>query len=113
MLDWEFTQEDDRGEWCWKAALQRLKRELLLLPRGSEDEAEGCFNQALKVARSQSAKSLELRAAMSLSRLWQKQDKSAAARGLLAGVYGWFTEGFETPDLIDAKALLEELEQLI
>ncbi|MCH8801286.1 MAG: AAA family ATPase, partial [Chloroflexi bacterium] len=113
VLDRAFTHVDDTGERFWKAELHRLKGELLLLPRGSEEEAEVCFNQALKVARSQSAKSLELRAAMSLSRLWQKQDKSAAARGLLAGVYGWFTEGFETPDLIDAKALLEELEQLI
>ncbi|MCH8282607.1 MAG: hypothetical protein IIC96_18255 [Chloroflexi bacterium] len=111
VLDRAFTHVDDTEERFWKAELHRLKGELLLLPRGSEEEGGVCFNQALKVARSQSAKSLELRATMSLSRLCQKQDKSAAARGLLAGVYGWFTEEFDTPDLIDAKAMLEELEQ--
>lgn len=81
----------------------------MLLPGGSEDQAEECFDQALEVARGQSAKSLELRAATSLARLWQQQGKKAEARELLGGVYGWFTEGFDTPDLVDAKALLEEL----
>ena len=74
-----------------------------------EGGAEACFQNALKVARSQSAKSLELRAAMSLSRLWQRQGKTAEARQLLGDIYGWFTEGFETADLKQAKALLEEL----
>jgi class 3 adenylate cyclase/predicted ATPase len=72
-------------------------------------EAEACFQQALTVARRQQAKSLELRAALSLSRLWQRQGKRAAARALLAPTYGWFTEGFDTPDLKEAKALLDEL----
>ena len=72
-------------------------------------EAEACLQQALDVARRQQAKSLELRAAMSLSRLWQCQGKRAAARELLAPIYGWFTEGFDTADLQDARALLEEL----
>jgi predicted ATPase len=72
--------------------------------------AEACFHQALAIARHQQAKSLELRAAMSLSRLWQQQDKRAEAYALLAPIYHWFTEGFDTADLQDAKALLEALE---
>ena len=72
-------------------------------------EAEACFRQALAVARRQQAKSLELRAAMSLSRLWQQQGKRAEAHDLLAPIYGWFTEGFDTADLQEARALLAEL----
>jgi predicted ATPase len=72
-------------------------------------EAEACFRQALDIARRQHAKSLELRAAISLSRLWQWQGKSAAARELLAGIHGWFTQGFDTADLQAAKALLDTL----
>jgi predicted ATPase len=72
-------------------------------------EAEACFQQALDVARRQEAKSLELRAAMSLSRLWQQQGKRAEARELLAPIYGWFTEGFDTADLQEARVLLEAL----
>jgi predicted ATPase len=71
-------------------------------------EAESCFHKALTIARHQQAKSFELRAAMSLSRLWQQQDKRAAAYDVLAPVYGWFTEGFDTVDLQAAKALMEE-----
>jgi predicted ATPase len=71
--------------------------------------AEECFQQALAIARRQQAKSLELRAAMSLSRLWQQQGRRAAAHQLLAEVYGWFIEGFDTADLQEAKALLEAL----
>jgi predicted ATPase len=74
-----------------------------------QKEAEACFQRALDVARRQEAKSLELRAAMSLSRLWQHQGKRAEARELLAPIYGWFTEGFDTADLQEAKALLEAL----
>ncbi len=74
-----------------------------------QEEAEACFQQALAVARHQQAKSLELRAAMSLARLWQQQGKRAKAYELLAPVYGWFTEGFDTADLQEAKALLEAL----
>ena len=73
-------------------------------------EAEACFQRALDVARRQETKSLELRAAMSLARLWQQQGKHAEARALLAPVYDWFTEGFDTADLQEAKGLLEELE---
>jgi hypothetical protein len=75
----------------------------------AEAEAEECFRQALEVARKQSAKSLELRAVMSLSRLWQRQGKKDEARQMLAEIYGWFTEGFDTKDLQEAKALIEEL----
>ena len=76
---------------------------------GQPAEAETCFQQALDMARRQQAKSLELRAAMSLGRLWQQQGKRAEAHELLAPVYGWFTEGFDTADLQEAKALLEAL----
>ncbi len=70
-------------------------------------EAEECFWKAIDIARQQSAKSLELRAVMSLSRLWQQQGKKEEARQMLAEIYGWFTEGFDTKDLQEAKALLE------
>src|SRR5215467_13567362 len=94
----------------YEAEIHRLKGELLLA-RSAENqvEAEACFHEALTIARHQQAKSLELRAAMSLARLWQQQGKRAEARALLAPVYGWFTEGFDTADLQDAKALLEAL----
>ena len=72
-------------------------------------EAETCFQHAIAVAQQQSAKSLELRASVSLARLWHQQGKTTEARDLLAPVYDWFTEGFDTADLKDAKALLEEL----
>jgi predicted ATPase len=74
-------------------------------------QAEACFQQALAIARRQQAKSWELRAAMSLARLWQQQGKRAEAQALLAPVYGWFTEGFDTSDIQDARALLGELER--
>ena len=72
-------------------------------------QAAACFHQALDVARSQQAKSLELRAATSLARLWRAQGKRQEAYDLLAPIYGWFTEGFDTADLQEAKALLDEL----
>ncbi len=72
-------------------------------------QAEDCFHQSIEIARRRQAKSLELRAAMSLGRLWQKQGKRAEARQLLAQVYGWFTEGFDTADLKEARTLLDEL----
>jgi TOMM system kinase/cyclase fusion protein len=98
------------GDRHHEAELYRLKGELLLQQAmGSDDEAETCLHQALDLARHQQAKSLELRAAVSLSRLWQRQGKRDAARELLAPIYGWFTEGFDTADLQEAKALLEEV----
>src|SRR5262249_37406988 len=94
----------------WEAELYRLRGELLLQQTVIQlEEAEVCFRQALAVARRQQAQSLELRAAMSLARLWQRQGKQVEAHELLAPVYGWFTEGFDTADLQEAKALLEEL----
>jgi len=82
---------------------------LLRQPRTPPAEAEAWLQRALDIARRQEAKSLELRAAMSLSRLWQQQGKQAEAYALLAPIYGWFTKGFDTTDLQDAKALLETL----
>ena len=82
---------------------------LLRQTRTPQAEAEACFQRALDVARRQEAKSLELRAAMSLARLWQQQGKRAEAYDLLAPIYGWFTEGFDTADLQEAKALLDAL----
>ena len=74
-----------------------------------EQEAEECFYKAIEIARKQQAKSLELRATVSLARLWQQQGKQHAARNTLSETYSWFTEGFDTKDLQEAKALLEEL----
>jgi predicted ATPase len=82
---------------------------LLRQPETSQAEAETWLQRALDVARRQQAKSLELRAAMSLARLWQRQDKRGAARDLLASIYNWFTEGFDTADLQETKALLDAL----
>ena len=101
---------DSTAQRDYQAELYRLKGELLLAR--SEDhqaEAETSFQQALDVARHQQAKSWELRAAMRLARLWQSQDKRQEAYDLLAPVYGWFTEGFDTADLKDAKTLLDDL----
>ena len=98
------------GDRHWEAELHRRKGELLLMQQGQKvGEAEECFRQALDIARRQQAKSLELRAAMSLSRLWQQQGKQEEAHQLLAEIYAWFTEGFDTADLKEAKFLLEEL----
>jgi predicted ATPase len=110
VLDEALAVVDNTGERFWEAELLRLKGALLFL-RSTEHhaEAETYFHQALDVARRQEAKSLELRAAMSLARLWQRQGKQAAAHALLAPIYGWFTEGFDTHDLRAAQALLEEL----
>jgi predicted ATPase len=85
----------------------------LLLHQSTSDvtQAANCFRQALDVAQNQQAKSLELRAATSLARLWQSQDKHQEAYDLLAPVHDWFTEGFDTADLQEAKALLTELEK--
>jgi predicted ATPase len=97
-------------EWWWEAELYRLQGALLLQrPLPEVAQAETCFQQALDVARRQRAKALELRAALSLTRLWQGQGKRAAARQLLGESYNWFTEGFDMTDLQEAKALLHEL----
>jgi predicted ATPase len=91
-----------------EAEVQRIAGEIAL-KLGQSDKAERDFERALSVARQQQAKSWELRAAMSLARLWRSQGKVREAGELLAPVYGWFTEGFDTLDLKEAKALLEEL----
>ena len=107
--------EPRHGERFYAAELYRLKGELTLaqssvqrLESSVQKEAEACFHKAIEIARQQSEKSLELRAVMSLSRLWQ-QGKKKEAHEMLAEVYGWFTEGFDTKDLQEAKALLAEL----
>jgi class 3 adenylate cyclase/predicted ATPase len=98
------------GERWYEAERHRLKGDLLLaLSADHQAEAEACFQQALAVARQQQARSWELRAAISLGRLWQQQGKRVQAHQLLAAIYGWFTEGFDTADLQEAKALLAEL----
>jgi TOMM system kinase/cyclase fusion protein len=110
VLDEALMAVDKTGGGWPEAELHRLKGALLLsLSADNHAEAEGCLHQALAVARRQQAKSLELRAAMSLSRLWQQQDKRGEAHQLLTEIYGWFTEGFDTPDLQEAQALLAEL----
>jgi predicted ATPase/class 3 adenylate cyclase len=109
------TVADNSGERFYEAELYRLKGELTLQSKvpGSksivEEAAEECFLRAIEIARRQSAKSLELRAAMSLARLWQQQGKRQEAHIMLTETYGWFTEGFDTKDLREAKALLDEL----
>ena len=113
------AQVEQTGERWYEAELYRLRGELTLaqssvqsLASSVQKEAEECFSKAIEIARRQQAKSLELRAVMSLSRLWQQQGKRDEARQMLAEIYGWFTEGFDTKDLQEAKALLEELEPL-
>jgi predicted ATPase len=108
VLDEALTLVEATEERWWAAELHRLKGESLLrLPHPDIPQATACFHRALEVARSQHAKALELRAALSLSRLWQQHGKQDQARQVLTEVYGWFTEGFETPDLQEARAWLE------
>jgi predicted ATPase len=112
-LEEVLTLMEQTGERYYEAELDRQRGELLLSAecgvRRAELAAEACFQQALDVARGQQAKSLELRAAMSLSHLWQQQGKRQEAYDLLAPIYGWFTEGFDTVDLQEAKTLLQVL----
>jgi predicted ATPase len=104
------TLMEQQEERYWEAEIHRLRGVLLLRQTGTpQAEAETWLQRALDIARRQEAKSLELRAAMSLSRLWQQQGKQAEAHALLAPIYGWFTEGFDTKDLQEAKVLLEAL----
>jgi predicted ATPase len=109
------TGVENSGIRYYEAELHRLKGELLLLSRVQEaqvhpeEEAETCFRRAIYIAQQQKARSWELRAAVSLGRIWRQQGKRPEARQMLSGIYNWFTEGFDTPDLKDAKALLDEL----
>ncbi len=105
---------DKTGERYYEAELYRLKGELTLQsevqsPRPKVEAAEAYFLRAIEITRKQQAKSLELRAVMSLARLWQQQGKRTEAHRLLSEVYNWFTEGFDTTDLQEAKVLLEQL----
>ncbi|MDF2997188.1 MAG: adenylate cyclase [Xanthobacteraceae bacterium] len=99
------------GEYMWAAELQRLEGELLRLQGASPAETGACFERALSIARDQSARSFELRAASSLARLWLAQGRCHEVRHLLAAIYHWFSEGFQTPDLMEAKLLLDDLEK--
>src|SRR5262245_50777519 len=100
-------KNDDR---CYEAELQRLRGELLLAqyPDRSSD-AEACFRRAIETARRQQSKGWELRATMGLARLWGRQGRRGEARAALMAVYGAYTEGFTTPDLVDARGLLGAL----
>ena len=128
LLAEAFAVMDKNDEHFYEAELYRLKGELtlqqynvqgatckvanpraLIPPSQAEAEAEACFLKAIDIARLQQAKSLELRAVMSLSRLWKHQGKKEEAHRTLTEIYGWFTEGFDTKDLQEAKALLQEL----
>jgi predicted ATPase len=100
--------ERSKEKWC-EAEVHRIAGEIALKSQPDAAKAEKHFERALVVARQQQAKSWELRAAMSMARLWRDQGKRDEARELLTPVYGWFTEGFDTLDLKEAKALLEEL----
>ena len=109
------AQVHKTGERDYEAELYRVKGTLTLEskvqgPKSKVQEAEECFHKAIDIARQQSTKSWELRASTSLARLWQSQGKRKEAHKLLAEIYGWFTEGFDTKDLQEAKALLEELD---
>ena len=104
------TLVEQHEERYWEAEVHRLRGVLCLRQPGTPlAEGEAWLQQALDVARGQEAKALELRAAMSLARLWQQQGKRQEAHNLLAPIYGWFTEGFDTADLQEAQALLEAL----
>jgi predicted ATPase len=103
------TVETTKERW-FEAEANRIAGEIaLLLPEPDVPKAEACFERALAVARAQQAKSWELRAAISMARLWRDQGRRDEARDLLAPLFGWFTEGFDTHDLKEAKLLLDEL----
>jgi predicted ATPase len=104
------TAVETTKETWYEAEVHRIAGEIALMsPEPDAAKAEACFERALAVAREQQARSFELRAAMSIARLWREQGKRDEAREILAPVYGWFTEGFDTLDLKQAKALLDEL----
>jgi predicted ATPase len=105
ILDEALLLVDETEEHLWEAELHRLRAELLL-GLGDETQAGAVFQRAIEVARRQQARSWELRAATGLARLWMRQGKDEQARELLAPIYGWFTEGFDTPDLVEARELL-------
>ena len=107
-LDEALALVEETDERYWEAELWDLRAELLLM-QGGEAEAEASLHKAIEVARRQQAKLWQLRATTDLARLWQQQGRIEEARHMLAEIYGWFTEGLDTPDLKEAKALLDEL----
>jgi predicted ATPase len=110
LLDEALAFIDKTGERFWEAEVHRLKGGLLLkCSMRNKAKAEAAYNQGIKIARQQEAKLLELRAATSLARLWGENKKRDEAQALLAPVYDWFTEGFDTADLKEGKVLLDEL----
>jgi predicted ATPase len=103
---------EETDERHWEAELHRLRAELVLMQGrdgAAKAEAEASLHKAIEVARRQQARFWELRATVDLARLWQEQGRVEEARQMLAAIYDWFTEGFDTPDLMEAKALLDEL----
>jgi predicted ATPase len=112
MLDEALAHGERGGEKLWQAEMLRLKGEVLLVHRRTTTaSAEACFRAALEVARAQEARWWELRTSVSLARLLRDTNRRDEARAMLADIYGWFTEGFELPDLKEAKALLDELSE--
>jgi predicted ATPase len=109
LIDKALETANRNEERCYEAEIHRLRGELLLQQGEAKTEAQHHYEQAIEVARRQSARSWELRATTSLCRLWQAQGRRKEARRKLAGIYGWFSEGFDTADLKEAKALLDEL----
>jgi predicted ATPase len=107
-LDEGLKTTEATGERMWDAELHRVNG-LVLVAENQLDEGQARIEQAIRIARQQQAKSLELRAATSLAKLWGEQGRRSEARELLAPVYGWFTEGFDTAHLKEAKALLDQL----
>lgn len=109
VIDEALARIEKMEGWDEEPEVHRLQGKLLLLDAGYETDAEACFQRAIEVAKEQKARSWELRATMSLCRLMNKQGKQAQARIMLSEIYNWFTEGFETPDLQEAKSLLDTL----
>ena len=109
-IDLAFAKSRQNHEHWWDAELHRLRGELWWAQGAASDQVEAVFRRSLEIARSQQTRSLELRAATCLARLWQEQGRRSEARNLLSPIYGWFTEGFDTPDLKEAGALLDQLE---
>ena len=109
LLNEAIEATDGMGEKWFRAELYRMQGALLLCLTSDDQDAEVCFQQALTVARAQDARLLELRASTSLARLWRDQGRHEDGYGLVSSIYEWFTEGFDTHDLQEAKALLDEL----
>ena len=102
---------EQTGELLYEAEFYRIRGELLVTRNGADESAEAAFRTAIEIAHRRNSKSWELRASTSLARLLRDTGRSGEAHAMLAGIYNWFTEGFETPDLKDAKALLSDLEK--